>query len=83
VNTKGGHGGYTISIDGSPALESAQFAEAALTVERLSFRTGSFRTEPTRNIDRYDKRFPEALAGCDDPVPLAVYHVDDVTAKPQ
>ena len=76
-----GRGVFTVSIDGSPALESARFAEAALTVERLSFRTGSFRTVPTRNIDRDDKRFPEALPGCDDPVPTAVYSVDDVLTR--
>lgn len=83
VKTQSGHGTYSVSIDGSRLLNSAEFAEAALTVERLSFRTGSFRTEPTRNTDRYDKRFPDSLPNCDDPVPLAAYCIDDVVARPQ
>ena len=83
VKTQGGRGTYSVSVDGKRLLDSAEFAEAALTVERLSFRTGPLRTEPTRNTDRYDKRFPDFLPNSDDPVRLAVYNIDDVAAKPQ
>jgi hypothetical protein len=82
VRTQGGLGMFSVSVDGNRLLDSAQFAEAALTVERLSFRTGSPRTEPTRNTDRYDKRFPDALPNADNPERLAVYHIDDVVARP-
>lgn len=72
------NGSYDLSIDGRPAAKAARFAEPATTVERLSFRTGTFRTAPTRQTDRY--------AGGDlpnpgEPAPLAAYNIDDVTIR--
>jgi hypothetical protein len=52
--------------------------ESAAIFERLSLRTGAFRTEPTRQTDRYSGA---DLPGADDPVKAAVYHVDDVLIK--
>ena len=51
VNAIGNH--YDLSIDGKPVIRQAAFAEPAASIERLSFRTGEFRTEPTRKTDRY------------------------------
>jgi hypothetical protein len=69
---------YEVSIDGKPVATKAAFAEPVATVERLLFRTGEFRTAPTRQTDRY--------AGGDLPnpgetVPLAAYYIDDVVVK--
>ena len=69
---------YDLSIDGKSALRGARFAEDASTVERLSFRTGAYRTEPTRQSDRYAGA---DLPNPDTPVPAAIYYVDDVTVK--
>ncbi|MEO8028256.1 MAG: exo-alpha-sialidase [Bryobacteraceae bacterium] len=69
---------YDVSIDGKSVTRKAPFAEPAMTIERLVFRTGEFRTSPTRKTDRY--------AGGDVPnageaVPLAAYYIDDVVVK--
>jgi hypothetical protein len=74
VRTRAGN--YTLSIDGKPVLTSAAFAESVYTVERLSFRTGPFRTEPTRAMD--PEKVPVDLPNADEPVPDAVYYLDDV-----
>lgn len=71
-------GKYDLSLDGKVVVRQAAFAEAAATVERLSFRTGAFRTEPLRATDRY--------AGGDVPDageagPLAVFNLDEVAVK--
>ena len=69
---------YGVSIDGQPTMRKAAMAESALSVERLSFRTGEFHNGPSRATD------PEAiftdLPGPDEPAPLATYYIDDVTA---
>jgi len=73
-------GQYSLSIDGSPAVRNAALAEAVLSVERLSFRTGPYRNDPTRQLDRYDPRlkdFPDA----DTPVAESVFYVDDVFVR--
>ena len=59
-------------------IRQAAFAEPANSVERLSFRTGEFRTEPTRQTDRYSGA---DLPGADDPVLPVTYYVDDVFIK--
>ena len=59
-------------------LANAQLAEAVLSVERVSFRTGKFRSTPTR---RTKSEAPEPdLKDADLPVPTAVFHIDDVMA---
>jgi hypothetical protein len=69
---------YDLSINGKLVMRQAAFAEPAASVERLSFRTGEFRTEPTRQTDRYAGA---DLAGADDPVSAVTYYVDDVLIK--
>jgi len=47
-------------------------------VQRRSFRIGAYRSDPTRQTDRYavaDLRNP------DTPVPIATYYLDDVMVK--
>jgi hypothetical protein len=52
------------------------FAESADSVERLSLRTGAFRSEPKRSTSRYGVM--EDLAQADKPVTRATYYIDDV-----
>ncbi len=71
-------GSYDLTIDGEQVMTGAALAEAVQSVERLSFRTGAFRTRPTR---RTESEIPEPdLEGADEPVPTAVFHIDDVSA---
>jgi hypothetical protein len=59
-------------------VTKAQLAEAVLSVERLSFRTGDFCTKPTR---RTESEVPEPdLKDADLPILTAVFHIDDVVA---
>ncbi len=69
-------GKYDLSVDGKVVVRQAAFAEPATTVERLSFRTGAFRTEPMRATDRYEGGdVPDA----GEPGSLAVFNLDDVS----
>lgn len=68
-------GMYDLSLDGTSMIRSAAFAEPAASVERLSFRTGAFRAEPTRQADRYAGG---DLPNADEPAPLATFFLDDV-----
>jgi hypothetical protein len=69
---------YDVSLDGKMVVRQAAFAEPAVSLERLSFRTGEFRTEPTRQTDRYSGA---DLPGADEPVKPAIYYVDDVVIR--
>jgi hypothetical protein len=69
---------YDVSLNGKMVVRQATFAEPAISLERLSFRTGEFRTEPTRQTDRYSGA---DLPGADDPVAPATYYVDDVVIR--
>jgi len=71
-------GHYDVSIDGRKVLTGAAVAEAVLSVERLSFRTGPYRDQPTRQTDNEAPHPP--LPGADEPAPLAVYNIKDVRA---
>ncbi len=73
-----GEGKYSVSLNGKPVVASAVFAEPSASVERLLFRTGEFRTEPTRQTDRYAGA---DLPGADEPVPPSIYYVDDVVIR--
>lgn len=70
---------YNVAIDGRVAVQAATLAEAAATVERLALRTGAYRTEPTRQTDRYG--LLEDLPDPDKPVPLATFFIDEVVIK--
>ena len=71
-------GTYSLSIDGKKVLEKAALAEAVLSVERLSFRTGPYRSQPTRETRNQKKHDP--LPGADEPVPVAAYNIKNVQA---
>lgn len=70
---------FDLALNGQRLLSAATFAEAAATVERLSLRTGTFRTAPTRRSDRY--AVLEDLPDPDQPVPPAVYYLDDLVIE--
>jgi hypothetical protein len=38
---------FDVEIDGKPVLSGAEFLDPSLPLERISFRTGTFRTSPT------------------------------------
>jgi hypothetical protein len=70
-------GRYSLSVNGSVMLASARLAEAVRSVERISFRTGPYRNQPDRRLDRYDPRLKD-LEGADSPVPEAIFRVSEV-----
>jgi len=70
-------GKYALSINGSTVLEQAAMAETVSSVERLSFRTGLYRDQPTRQT--VNEEYHDPLPGADMPAPVAIFSVDDVT----
>ncbi len=83
VRTAGSdHGRFSLSAGGKVLLADAQFAEAVRSVERVSFRTGAYRNQPDRRLDRYDPRLKD-LEGADVPVAESVFHVSDVRLEPR
>ena len=71
-------GAFDVSLAGKPVASAASFAEFVKSVERISFRTGPQREEPTlktTTADLPDRTDPNP----DVPQPGAVFHVDDVT----
>ncbi|MEO7141979.1 MAG: hypothetical protein ABI165_00585 [Bryobacteraceae bacterium] len=71
---------FTVSIDGKPMMKKIRFAESVLSVERVSFRTGPYRTGPARDVD--PEKIKTDLPDADDPAPEATYYIDDVAAAP-
>ena len=71
-------GHYRLAIDGRPVLERAALTEAVLSVERLSFRTGPYRDQPTRKTENQVPHDP--LPGADAPTPIALFHLRDLRA---
>ena len=72
-------GSFSVAVNGQTILADAALAEAVLSVERVSFRTGAFRMQPTR---RTESEVPEPdLEDADEPAPAAVFHIDDVSAE--
>ncbi len=76
------YGRYSVSVGGVVMLAGARMAEAVRSVERISFRTGAYRNEPDRRLDRYDPRLKD-LEGADMPVAEAVFHVSVVRLEPR
>jgi hypothetical protein len=74
-------GTYRLSLDGKPLPKELTFAEYVKSVERLSLRTGAYRTEPTRSTPR-DLQPDFTDPNPDDPEPVATYAVDDVVIRP-
>jgi hypothetical protein len=74
-------GRFDVSLDGRPAAASVPLAEFVKSVERLSFRTGASRSEPTLKTSTEDQPdFTEPNP--DVPGKPAVYRVDDVVIGP-
>ncbi len=73
------YGTYSLLVDGKSVLDKAQFSESVKSVERISFRTGAYRDLPNRNTPNQDPYEP--LEDGDDPVPTAVFYVDDVSVR--
>ena len=72
-------GKYDLSVNGKAAASGASFAEPAASVNRIAFRTGAFRTEPTRKTSRdIDGR---DVVNPGEPVALATYNIDDVNIR--
>lgn len=69
-------GKFDFYLDGKVVSQQADFAEPASTVERLSLRTGRFRTAPTRDTHRYGVM--EDVPNPDNPANLAKYYFDNV-----
>jgi hypothetical protein len=59
-------------------LKKAALVESVLSVERLSFRTGEYRTGPSRSTD--PEQIHVDLSGADEPERRVTYYIDDVTA---
>jgi hypothetical protein len=72
-------GRFDLAWDGRVIVRQAAFAEAATTLERLSFCTGAFRTEPTRQTNRY--AVLADLPNPDDAVAPATFYVDEVVIR--
>lgn len=73
------YGGYDLWMDGKKLLQQAPLAESVKSVERLSLHTGPFRNKPGRETPNQQKAPP--LPGADEPVPEAVFHIDNVRLK--
>ncbi|MBK7926600.1 MAG: hypothetical protein IPJ98_03655 [Bryobacterales bacterium] len=80
IDLDAGKGTYALRIDGSLAVSNGAFAEAVRSIERISFRTGPYRNEPSRQLDRYDPRLKD-LPGADEPVAESVHHVDNLAVR--
>lgn len=78
ISADAANGKCELLLDGEPVVRHAGFAEPAATLERIEFRTGAYRTQPTRELDRYAG---EDLPGAGDPVPAAVFHLDEVVIR--
>lgn len=72
-------GSFSLSVNGIEQLKTADLAEAVLSVERVSFRTGPYRNEPTRETPNQEAAPP--LTGADIPVALAEFYLDDFRVK--
>lgn len=71
------YGNFDLTINGKTVLTNEPLAVAVKSVERLSFRTGEYRNKPTRKT--INETPHEPLEDGDDPVPAAVFYVDDVS----
>lgn len=71
-------GRYSLRMDGRAVVNSEPLAEVVRTVERVSFRTGRYRNEPSRRLDRYDPKLRD-LEGADTPVAETIVSIDNVS----
>lgn len=69
---------FEVFIDHMPVLREGEILDPVESLERISFRTGPFRSEPSL---RTPKTPGEDLAGTDEREPEAAYHVDDLSVS--
>jgi hypothetical protein len=69
-------GNYSFSVNGKELLKNGSLSEAVRSVERISFRTGSYRDLPNRSTPNQEPAPP--LEGADLPVQEASFYLDDV-----
>jgi hypothetical protein len=69
---------YRLSLDGKALVVAGAFAAPALTLERLVFRTGPYRTGPSR---AFIPLIGHDLPAADKPVAQAAFYIDDVTIR--
>jgi hypothetical protein len=70
-------GTFDISLAGKPLASATRFAEFVKSVERISFRTGAYRDEPT--LKTSTAGLPDRTTPSPDlPEPLAVFRIDDL-----
>jgi hypothetical protein len=72
-------GSFSLSVNGKEMLKDAALAEAVLSVERVSFRTGEYRNLPNRRTPNEVTEPP--LPGADEKVPPTVFYIDDFKVK--
>jgi len=71
-------GTFDVTLDGQTLLAGAEFPDPTSPLERISFRTGEYRTSPTlRDPKSPGEDFPNA----DQPVPEAIFFIDDVSVS--
>lgn len=73
------YGNYSIWIDAKKVASDFRLAEAVKSVERVSFRTGSYRHIPNRKTPNETPGPP--LSGADVPEEEAIFLLDDFRAK--
>ncbi len=78
ININVTDGKYDVFFNDRMIVRKAIFTESVFSVERLSFRTGSYRTEPTRQTDRYAGG---DLSNPGDSSLSTVYYIDEVKIK--
>jgi hypothetical protein len=71
---------YSLWVNGGQLVSNFSLTAAVKSVERVSFRTGTYRDIPNRNTPNETPGPP--LVGADDPVEEATYLIDDFSAKP-
>jgi hypothetical protein len=73
-----GKGIFDVTLDGQTLLAGAEFPDSTAPLERISFRTGEFRTSPTLR----DPKSPgEDFSNADQPVPEAIFCIDEVSVS--
>jgi hypothetical protein len=83
LNVDVANGRFDVSLDGQPVKSAAVFTEYVKSVERISFRTGAYRERPDFKTSTDEDRSPDlANPNPDLPLPLATFHIDDVTISP-
>jgi hypothetical protein len=81
LNVNAGKQIFSIAVNAKQVAGELSFAEHVKSLERISFRTGPYRSEPSRRTKTYnqvDLKSPDP----DAPLPLAIYHIDDVRITP-